>query len=76
MPKRTSEAAELPSGKAAALGQATARPEAALVEEDEGMGEFEDRWEDEVESDGEVIDANAGGDEDGEDGEDGGCLTS
>ena len=44
MPKQTSEAAELPSGKAAALGQATARPEAALVEEDEGMGEFEDRW--------------------------------
>lgn len=63
MPKRTSEAAELPTSKSAATGQETARP-ATHVEDDE-MGEFEDRWEDEVESEHEF---EAG--VDGEDGED------
>lgn len=28
--------------------------------DDEGMGEFEDEWEDEIESDGEVVDGDAG----------------
>ncbi|ORY27442.1 putative ribosome biogenesis-related protein [Naematelia encephala] len=47
MPKRTSDAAELSVSKSAATGQETAR--AAAVEDDDEMGEFEDRWEDEVE---------------------------
>lgn len=51
MPKRTSEAAELPAGKSAAVGQDTAR---AAIVEDEEMGEFEDRWEDEIESEHEA----------------------
>lgn len=50
MPKRTSDAAELPNGKSAANGQETAR--APVVEEE--MGDFEDRWEDDVESEEEV----------------------
>lgn len=47
--KRTSDAAELPN-KAADRGQDTARP----IQEDDEMGEFEDRWEDEIEE--EVVD--------------------
>jgi ribosome assembly protein RRB1 len=66
MPKRTSDAAELPVAKAGATGQATARPDAV---EDEEMGEFEDRWEDEVESEEEVVANGANDNEDGEDGE-------
>lgn len=51
MGKRTSEAADLPVSKAAATGQETARNPAI----DEEMGEFEDRWEDEIESEEEEI---------------------
>lgn len=61
MGKRTSEAADLPVSKAAATGQETARNPAI----DEEMGEFEDRWEDEIESEEEEIvvnDAEADGD--------------
>ena len=60
MPKRTAEAIESVSSKAAATGQDTARQPAA----DDEMGAFEDRWEDEVESEEEV-------DDQGENGEDG-----
>ncbi|WWC68698.1 uncharacterized protein I206_102632 [Kwoniella pini CBS 10737] len=62
MAKRTSDAADLPPPKSTAKGQGTARP--PIV--DEEMGEFEDKWEDEYESEGEVIDAEAEaeGDED------------
>jgi ribosome assembly protein RRB1 len=49
--KRTSDVAELPN-KTADRGQATAR--AAGVEDVDEMGEFEDRWEDEIEE--EVVD--------------------
>ncbi|WVR03881.1 hypothetical protein IAU60_000880 [Kwoniella sp. DSM 27419] len=66
MAKRTSEAAEMPPPKSVAKGQDTARPAGAANGIDEEMGEFEDRWEDEYESEGEVIDAGAE-DEDGED---------
>ena len=63
MPKRTSDVAALPNNKAAAVGQSTARP--AEVE-DEEMGEFEDRWEDEIEEE-EVYDAqDENGDDEGE----------
>ena len=62
MPKRTSEAVESVSSKAAAFGQKTARQPAA----DEEMGDFEDRWEDEVESEEEEEEQ---GEEDGEDGD-------
>lgn len=61
MGKRTSEAADLRVSKAAATGQETARNPAI----DEEMGEFEDRWEDEIESEEEEIvvnDADADGD--------------
>lgn len=60
MGKRTSEAAGLPVAKAAATGQETARNPAV----DEEMGEFEDRWEDEIESEEEIVenDADAEGD--------------
>ena len=61
MPKRTSDAAELRDAKSAAVGQATARGPAV----DEEMGEFEDRWEDDVESEEEAVDGEDGG-EDGE----------
>jgi ribosome assembly protein RRB1 len=56
MPKRTSDAADIAptSSKAQDVGQSNARE---TVAEDEEMGEFEDRWEDELESDGEVVDA-------------------
>ncbi|OCF34735.1 ribosome assembly protein RRB1 [Kwoniella heveanensis CBS 569] len=66
MAKRTSEAADMPPPKSAAKGQETARPQAA-VQVDEEMGEFEDRWEDEYESEGEVVDAGAEDDEEGDD---------
>ncbi|OWZ75207.1 ribosome assembly protein RRB1 [Cryptococcus neoformans Bt85] len=61
MGKRTSEAAGLPVAKAAATGQETARNPAV----DEEMGEFEDRWEDEIESEEEIVenDADAEGDD-------------
>lgn len=65
MPKRTSEVADLPAGKSADVGQDTAR--AAIVEDDE-MGEFEDRWEDEIESEHEV----EAGEGEGEGDDDGG----
>lgn len=60
MPKRTSDVAELSGGKTR-----------AAAKDDVEMGEFEDRWEDELEeeSEGEVVDAEA---EDGE--EDGECC--
>ncbi|KAK4688072.1 ribosome assembly protein RRB1, partial [Tremellales sp. Uapishka_1] len=45
MVKRTSDAADLPDAKAAAVGQSTARAETL----DEEMGEFEDKFEDELE---------------------------
>jgi ribosome assembly protein RRB1 len=67
MPKRTSDAADFEGGvsKSAARGQETAR---AADNGDTEMGEFEDRWEDDIESDGEVVEAGEGGDDD-EDGE-------
>lgn len=71
MPKRSSEAAELAQtgAKSQDVGQNTARAE--TVNEDDEMGEFEDRWEDELESDGEVVDA--GEDQDGDDDDVGEC---
>ncbi|KAK8861511.1 hypothetical protein IAR55_002332 [Kwoniella newhampshirensis] len=63
MAKRTSEAADLPPPKSTAKGQGTARPPAAAGV-DEEMGEFEDRWEDEIESEEEVMDAEAEGEDD------------
>ncbi|WVQ64841.1 uncharacterized protein L199_003010 [Kwoniella botswanensis] len=63
MAKRTSEAADLPTPKSAAKGQETARSP-AVQDVDEEMGEFEDKWEDEYESEGEVVDAEAEGDDD------------
>ncbi|WWC87812.1 uncharacterized protein L201_002704 [Kwoniella dendrophila CBS 6074] len=62
MAKRTSEAADLPNAKSAAKGQETAR-KPAIKDVDEEMGEFEDKWEDEYESEGEVVDAEAEGDD-------------
>jgi ribosome assembly protein RRB1 len=58
MPKRTSDIADLEVGasKSQATGQETARPQ----EVDEGMGEFEDRFEDDIEE----IERDAGEDED------------
>jgi hypothetical protein len=52
MPKRTSDIADLEAGasKSQATGQETARPQ----EVDEGMGEFEDRFEDDIESEEEI----------------------
>lgn len=79
MPKRTSETAELHEGtvnKAAASGAepVRARPAGQLAEvpEDQEMGPFEDQWEDDVESDGEVVDA--GEDREDGEGEDGQCT--
>ena len=63
MPKRTSEAAELPAGKSAAVGQDTAR---AAIVEDEEMGEFEDRWEDEIESEHEAEEGEGEEEEEGD----------
>ncbi|WVQ83598.1 hypothetical protein IAT38_005739 [Cryptococcus sp. DSM 104549] len=54
MAKRSSEAADMPPPKAVAKGQGTARSP-AVKDVDEEMGEFEDRWEDELESDEEVV---------------------
>lgn len=51
MGKRTLEAADIAVSKAAATGQETARNPAI----DDEMGEFEDRWEDEIESEQEEI---------------------
>jgi ribosome assembly protein RRB1 len=70
MPKRTSDVADLTSGsaKSTARGQETAR--APAVDGDAEMGEFEDRWEDDIESDGEVVDAGPAEDDE----EDGGEL--
>ena len=63
MSKRTSDAVDLPAGKIQANGKAQNR-----VQEDDDMGEFEDRWEDDIESEDEVVDAAEGeeGDDDGE----------
>jgi ribosome assembly protein RRB1 len=67
MPKRTSDVADFEQGtsKAQATGQETARP----IQEDEEMGEFEDRYEDEIESEEEIeeIQRDAGEDQDDED---------
>lgn len=66
--KRTNEEVE-DANKVADRGQDTARPEV----EDEEMGEFEDKWEDEIEEEEVVGDAGAEG-EDGEgDGDEGEC---
>jgi ribosome assembly protein RRB1 len=66
MPKRTSDIADLEQGtsKSQAVGQETARPGRI----DDEMGEFEDRWEDEIESEEEIeeIERDAAEDEDGE----------
>ncbi|KAI5477339.1 hypothetical protein MNV49_006481 [Pseudohyphozyma bogoriensis] len=65
--------ASSPTREAAPPAKAAAAPATAdrTTEEDaEGMGEFEDQWDDELESDGdegEVIDAAEDSDEDGED---------
>ncbi|WVO13260.1 hypothetical protein L204_100873 [Cryptococcus depauperatus] len=53
MGKRTFETEGLPKSKAAATGQETARSPAK--NNDQEMGEFEDRWEDEMESEEEVV---------------------
>lgn len=60
--KRTSDAAELPN-KAADRGQDTAR----AIQEDDEMGEFEDRWEDELEE--EVVDKDVMENDEEEDGD-------
>lgn len=64
MPKRTSDIADLEQGtsKSQAVGQETARP----GQVDDEMGEFEDRWEDEIESEEEIeeIERDAGDDDD------------
>lgn len=60
MPKRTSDAADEPAAKAAPNGR-----EPRVAEEDEGMGEFEDRWEDDIESES-GGEEEIGGDEEGE----------
>jgi ribosome assembly protein RRB1 len=66
MPKRTSDVADLEQGasKAQDVGQSTARP--IQEEGDEGMGEFEDRFEDDIESEEEIeeIERDAGEDDD------------
>lgn len=59
--KRAAEDEVTPS-KALARGQETAR--ATGVNGDDGMGEFEDRWEDEIEE--EVVDGDAMAGDDGE----------
>jgi hypothetical protein len=66
MPKRTSEAADL-SHKVAKSEQWGGR-EARVAGEDADMGEFEDKWEDDIESDGEVVEADEGEADDGEEG--------
>ena len=48
--------------------QASKRPSGSAQNhkpENDGMGEFEDAWEDEIESDGEVVDAEAAEGEEG-----------
>lgn len=64
MSKRSSDAADQPHAKAATNGRAP-----RVDEEDEGMGEFEDRWEDEIESEDEE-DGQAGNGVEGDDDED------
>lgn len=68
MPKRTSDLADIEQGtsKSQATGQETARPG---VTEDDEMGEFEDRYEDEIESEEEIeeIQRDAGEDDDEDD---------
>lgn len=69
MPKRTSDAADEPGAKAAPAGRVP-----RLAEEDEGMGEFEDKWEDDIESESggeEEEGMGADGEGDGQEGEDG-----
>ena len=61
MGKRTSDAAELPSAKTQVK-----KGDETVEEVDEGMGEFEDAYEDEEESDEEIIESK---DEDGGEGE-------
>jgi ribosome assembly protein RRB1 len=66
MPKRTSDLADLEQGisKSQAVGQETARPGQDVEE----MGEVEDAYEDEIESEEEIeeIERDAGEDDDGE----------
>ena len=69
MPKRS--VTELQHGEGSLKIHASgdgSRPEqpTKLDGTDEGMGEFEDPWEDEEESEEEVIDGNSGDDPDGE----------
>ncbi len=63
MAKRTSEAAELPSPASKQTTTDRTAPKNGDIPEDEGMGEFEDRYEDDIESDEEVV----GGGEDEQD---------
>lgn len=69
MPKRTSDVADLPQAKQVANGQ----PQASRIHAgaDVEMGEFEDRWEDDIESDDgveeEIVDAAEAEGEDGDD---------
>ena len=63
MPKRTSDAADLPDAKISANGRA---PVSRIAEDDE-MGEFEDRWEDDMESD---VEEEIVGEGEGEEGDD------
>jgi ribosome assembly protein RRB1 len=72
MSKRTSDAADLPHAKLAATGAGQMLPP-RVPDVDEGMGEFEDRWEDDIESEDEaeevVVDAAEHEEEEGEDGD-------
>jgi ribosome assembly protein RRB1 len=72
MPKRTSDAAELPDAKMAAFAVGGQKP--ARIGEDDEMGEFEDRWEDDIESEVEEEIVGDGAEEDGDD-EDVGTLS-
>lgn len=66
MPKRSSDAADEPGSKVA-----PAIRQSRVEEEDEGMGEFEDKWEDDIESEsgGEEVIGVDGEEEEGEDGD-------
>lgn len=59
MPKRSSDAVDEPQAKVAPAERAK-----KVEEEDEGMGEFEDKWEDDLESESEEETVADGEDED------------
>jgi len=68
MAKRTSDAADLQAPTAAKQRTAASKgavDASSVADVDEGMGEFEDKWEDEMESDEEIVED--GNDEDDED---------